>query len=154
MYDISHPFTRDPSVKKTMFPGLCDSTTAKKSTTDVSRYACLVVTKESLWVLWLREVLCGLKKGWWRFGNVKNTQTPCFWSWLNHLKTGWITCCGVECKPHIKSVPACHLQQRLSLWHSYTVGFARLTRAVPSICKQQVLNLYRHIRVTDQINNR
>jgi len=33
--------------KKTMFPGLCDSITAKKSTKRVWWCACLVVTKES-----------------------------------------------------------------------------------------------------------
>lgn len=112
--------------KKTMLPGLCDSITAEKSTKGVWGYACLVVTKESQWGLWLREVLCGLKKGWWRFGNVKHTQTPCFWSWLDNLLWGWVQASYQVCTSVSSAIGA----QLAAQLHSRICQ--RVTRAVPS----------------------
>jgi len=119
--------------KKTIFPGLCDIITAKKSMKGVWWYACLVVTKESQRGLWLREVLCGLKKGWWRFGNVKQTQTPCFWSWLDNLFHGWVQA-SYWVSASMSSATEAQLVAKLR-----SRICQRVTRVVPSGCEHRLL---------------
>jgi hypothetical protein len=59
----------------------------------------------------------GLKMDDGRFGNMKHTQKPPV------SEAGWTTCFSVQCKSHVECLPVCLLQQRLSLQHSYIVGF-------------------------------